>query len=94
MPPVFKFGCQKHPQAILGHFFTDDPFSQNQDIGVIVLTREPCRQSVMTERRPNAGMPVDGDAHADAASADQHASGRFILQPFISKCIGVIWIVP
>src|SRR5258708_10581595 len=74
--PAFEFGGEERLDAILGDLGAEDAAAEHEDVGVVVLAREPGAGAVMDERGADRAMAVGGDRHADAGAADQHATRR------------------
>src|SRR5258708_33637846 len=74
--PAFEFGGEERLDAILGDFGAEDAAAEHEDVGVVVLAREPGAGAVMDERGADRAMAVGGDRHADAGAAAHHASRR------------------
>ena len=67
-------GIEKGRETIAGGRFTDDPATEDENIGVVVLARETRRRHVVAEGRTDVTMAIGSDGDAYAGPTDQHAA--------------------
>ena len=68
--PAGEIGAEEGGDAGPGHVAADQPRAEREDIGVIMLAGQRCRQRVVDPRAAAGRVAVDGDRNADARAAD------------------------
>ena len=76
MPPAFKRRVQPQRQNLVGEAKGDDAASHREDIGIVMLARQPGRVEIVAERRANAPHCVRRDLFALSAAAKDDATVR------------------
>jgi hypothetical protein len=51
MASAVELGRQKRRETILRRLDADNPAAEGEDVRVVMLPREPCRQAVVAQRR-------------------------------------------
>src|SRR5947207_3710410 len=67
---AFERRLEPHLQDFVGEAESDDPPPHGEDVGVVVLARQPGAIEIVAQRRADAGHLVGGDLLALAASAE------------------------
>ena len=74
MPAALELRLQKGVEAIHCRLDTDQPRSERENVGVVVLARQACRQPVGAERGAHRGAAIRGNAYPHAGSANSHTA--------------------
>jgi hypothetical protein len=77
MAPAGEFGAEESGDAGTRHVAADQPGAQREDIGVIMLARQPRRQRIVDPGAAACRVAVDRDRDADARPADRDAALGF-----------------
>src|SRR5580658_1474819 len=76
MAAALACGVEEDLETVSRQLRAQQTSAQHEDVGVVVLTREPRRQAVMDECRADLAIAIGRDRHADPGTAYQHASAR------------------
>ena len=68
--PAGEVGVEEGRDAGLGHVDADQARAEGDDVGVIMLARQPRRERLGDPRAAAGRVAVDGDRDADAGAAD------------------------
>ena len=73
VPAGLKTGFEPHLDDAPGEFLADQVGGKAKHVGIVVAARHLRGQFVVAQRRTDPANLVGGDAHADAAAAQQDA---------------------
>src|SRR5690625_200630 len=93
MASACELRLQEDRKAVLCDFFPDHARAERQDVGVIVLSRQPCGRTVVAERRAHAPVTIGGNGDADPRAAHQHSLLGTALVDSLCHGIGKVGIV-
>ena len=94
VPAAGEFGVQPCLEDLHALVFAHEARRKDQDIGVVVLPREPGDLGRPGHRRTHARMPVGGVRHAQPGAAEQHPAARARgARPVDATCVGEVRIV-
>ena len=71
---AFERGVQPERQDLVGQAEGDDAAAHREDVGVVVLARQPRGVEIVAQRGADAGDLVGGDLLALAAAAEHDAA--------------------
>jgi hypothetical protein len=77
-------------QAFFGHGDPNETCTHCEDIGVIMLARQPSRERFRDERGSGGGMTVDRNGDADPGAADRDAPAGATGRDRLGQCIAVV----
>ncbi len=85
--------CQPDPDQIKGHTFSDNPGSEAEDIGIIMLPAHPRGILIMTAGGTDPPVAVGGNGDADSRPADEHSPLAMPIRHQGDDTVSVIGIV-
>src|SRR3546814_3008347 len=93
MPAAVEGRIQKFLDAVLCRFLADQAFAEREDVGVVVLAREPGHQPVHAKRRAGRRMPVGRDRYSNSRAADDDAPRRLAVTDGLRDRSAEVWII-
>ncbi len=93
MSAAFKLGGDEFFDAVLRGFNADNPRTEAQNIRVIMLARKAGGQPIMAKRGADRAVAVDGDAHADARTANKNALTAVIYHNPLRHRLGIVRVI-
>ena len=71
MSPAVKISGQPGLHDRFGNSRPEDTGTKTEHVGIVVFTAQPGGILIVTERRPDTLLPVDGNRHANPGAADE-----------------------
>ena len=93
MPPTFEGRLEPNFYHLAGHFGGDQPLSDRNDIGVVMLTGQFRRLGIPTKGATNALNTVGDDGFAVSRTAQDNPSFEFSSAHCLSNRANKQWII-
>ena len=93
MAAAGKFRIQPGLQDLDALVFADEASRQDEDVGIVVLAREPGDLGRPGHGRPHSGMTVGGIGHSEPGAAEQHSTPASLVLHLGGDAMSVVRII-